>query len=84
MEFSPEYWKNHRKGDRIRKEILSLLAENRALTLLEISSVIGICDRQVRKHLRTLLLEGRVEKTEKDKFSTVPESKYLLMKLKIF
>jgi len=84
LEFSTEYWKNHRKGDRIRKEILSLLAENRALTLLEISSVIGICDRQVRKHLRTLLLEGRVEKTEKDKFSTVPESKYLLMKLKIF
>jgi DNA-binding IclR family transcriptional regulator len=65
MEFSTEYWKTHNRGVERRRDILATLQRNHymnlsGLTLSDIAKAVGLSDRQVRRHLHYLILEGRI------------------------
>ena len=62
MEFNPEFWNNHRKGQQTRAKILAELQKNPYLTVAELSSRVGRCERQIRRQLSNLRIEGRGEK----------------------
>jgi predicted ArsR family transcriptional regulator len=69
MEFNPEYWANHRKGEKTRAEILALIACNPNLSIREISQHTGKCDRQVRRQLSQLVIENKVRREGNGYFS---------------
>jgi predicted transcriptional regulator len=69
MEFSQEYWASHRRGEKTREEILSLIASNPNLSSQEISEKVGKCDRQTRRQLSQLIIEGQIRKEGKGYFS---------------
>jgi predicted ArsR family transcriptional regulator len=69
VEFSQEHWASHRRGKRTREEILSLIISNPNLSSQEISEKVGKCDRQIRRQLSQLMIEGQVRKEGKGYFS---------------
>ncbi|MDV3002540.1 MAG: hypothetical protein N5P05_004195 (plasmid) [Chroococcopsis gigantea SAG 12.99] len=67
MEFSTEYWKTHQQGASRRREILALLQKAHyinptlaGLTLADIAAAVRLSPRQVRRHLKRLISEGRI------------------------
>ena len=61
MEFNPNYWKCHDKGQEVRTSIL----ENLPADLDTLCHTIKRSPSQVKRHLQTLAIEGKIKKQGK-------------------
>jgi len=57
MEFSTEFWANHKKGIEKRAEISNYLSKNPTASIELIAVTVSLSTRQVRRHLNTIRLE---------------------------
>jgi predicted ArsR family transcriptional regulator len=57
MEFSPEFWANHKRGMKKRAEISNYLSKNPTASIELIAVTVSLSTRQVRRHLNTIRLE---------------------------
>jgi hypothetical protein len=57
MEFSPEFWANHKRGMKKRAEISNYLSKNPTASIELIAVTVNLSTRQVRRHLNTIRLE---------------------------
>jgi predicted ArsR family transcriptional regulator len=57
MEFSTEFWANHKKGIEKRAEISNYLAKNPTASVELIAVAVNLSTRQVRRHLNTIRVE---------------------------
>jgi predicted ArsR family transcriptional regulator len=69
MDFNPEHWANHRRGEKTRAEILALIVCTPNLSIQEISQHTGKCDRQIRRQLSQLVIENKVRREGNGYFS---------------
>ena len=57
MEFSTEFWANHKRGMKKRAEISNYLSKNPTASIELIAVTVSLSTRQVRRHLNTIRLE---------------------------
>ena len=57
MEFSTEFWANHKKGIEKRAEISNYLSKNPTASVELIAVAVNLSTRQVRRHLNTIRVE---------------------------
>jgi len=57
MEFSPEFWANHKRRMKKRAEISNYLSKNPTASIELIAVTVSLSTRQVRRHLDTIRLE---------------------------
>lgn len=58
MNFDPEQWNCHRKGQQVR----SLILANLPADLETLSQALGRSQSQIRRHIQTLRAEGKVKR----------------------
>ena len=64
MEFNPDRWANHRKGQRTRERIKAELAKNPYLSIAELARLCDRCERQIQRQLATIRFEERMKGNE--------------------
>lgn len=57
MEFSTEFWANHKRGVKKRAEISDYLQKNPSANAEMIAVAVNLSTKQVRRHLNTIRLE---------------------------
>ena len=57
MEFSTEFWTNHKRGMKKRAEISNYLSKNPTASVELIAVAVNLSTRQVRRHLNTIRRE---------------------------
>ena len=57
MEFSPEFWANHKRGMKKRAEISDYLLKNPTANTQAIAVAVNLSTRQVERHLNTIRRE---------------------------
>ena len=57
MEFSTEFWANHKRGIKKRAEISDYLLKNPTASTQAIAVAVNLSTRQVERHLNTIRLE---------------------------
>ena len=57
MEFSTEFWANHKKVIEKRAEISNYLSKNPTASVELIAVAVNLSTRQVRRHLNTIRVE---------------------------
>lgn len=58
MNFDPEQWNCHRKGQQVR----SLILENLPADLETLCKTVGRSQSQVKRHIQTLRAEGKIKR----------------------
>ena len=57
MDFNPEYWASHRRGEMTRHQILSVLDSPKSLETIAAQTNKSV--RQIKRHIQMLSIEGK-------------------------